>query len=106
MEAKEVKATKASTQKKLSYEELENVANQLNQQARTLYSKLQEANLTNFFTRLDFLFRIVANSDKFDKEFVDSIVAEIQDSLAVQADDIVENDAEPSMEEANNEGGE
>ena len=39
--------------KKLSYEELENVARQLSQQAQSMQKKLQEANLMNFFKRMD-----------------------------------------------------
>ena len=45
--------------KKLSYEELENVARQLSQQAQSMQKKLQEANLMNFFKRMDYSFAII-----------------------------------------------
>lgn len=80
-EAKNVAAEPA--RKKLSYEELENIAGQLDQQAKTLYRKLQEANMSNFFTRLNFLFDVVRNADRFSKAFVDDVVSEIEDALRI-----------------------
>jgi hypothetical protein len=49
--------------KKLPYEELENVCHQLSDQAQTLYRKLQEANLSNMFKRLDYLFAVIEHKD-------------------------------------------
>lgn len=52
--------------KKLTYEELTNAAHQLSEQSRNLYlqnkqlkQRLQEANLDNFFKRLDWLWNII-----------------------------------------------
>ena len=56
--------------KKLSYEELENVCHQLSEQSQTLYRKLQEANMTNMFKRLDYLFAVVENKVAFPEDFV------------------------------------
>jgi hypothetical protein len=41
-----------NTENKLSYEELENVAN-------NLYARLQQAEMSNMFKRLDYLFKVV-----------------------------------------------
>ena len=46
---------------KMSYEQLENVAHQLSEQAKQLYMKLQAANMSNMFKRLDYLFKVVEN---------------------------------------------
>ena len=67
-ENKEVKVTNSgsktetSNPKKMSYEQLENIAHQLSEQAKQLYTRLQEANMTNMFKRLDYLFKIVENA--------------------------------------------
>jgi len=72
--AKEVNKAK---EEKMSYEELNNVAHQLSEQSKTLYTKLQEANMTNAFKRLDYLFKVLEFSDYFLPEFVATSAAEI-----------------------------
>ena len=56
----------ATAPKKLSYEELENVCHQLSAQAQQLNTQnqqlraaLNEANLTNLYKRLDYLFEVI-----------------------------------------------
>ena len=68
---------------KLSYEQLENIAHQLSEQAKQLYAKLQEANLTNMFMRLDFLFKVVENAHAFNEDFVTKCVTEIEGLITV-----------------------
>lgn len=68
---------------KLSYEQLENIAHQLSEQAKQLYAKLQEANLTNMFKRLDFLFKVVENAHAFNEDFVTKCVTEIEGLITV-----------------------
>lgn len=68
---------------KMSYEELENVAAQLSQQAQQLYTRLQQADLTNMFKRLDFLFKVVENAHAFNDDFVAKCVKEIEDIMTV-----------------------
>lgn len=68
---------------KMSYEQLENVAHQLSEQNRQLYMKLQSANMTNLFKRLDYLFKVIENSDKFNKEFVNKCLTEIESSMTL-----------------------
>ena len=69
--------------KKLSYEELENVCHQLSEQSQTLYRKLQEANMTNMFKRLDYLFAVVENEVAFPEDFVKKCVDEIITSMTI-----------------------
>lgn len=69
--------------KKLSYEELENVCHQLSEQSRTLYQKLQEANLTNMFKRLDYLFAIIENKAAFPEDFVKKCIDEVVTSMTL-----------------------
>lgn len=69
--------------KKMSYEELENVARQLSEQTRQLYTKLQEMNMVNMFKRLDYLFKVAEFSHMFNSEFVTTCIQEIQDLLTI-----------------------
>ena len=65
--------------KKLSYEELQNVAGQLQQQNLQLRRALAESNYTNAFKRLDYLFKVLQYEDMFDdRDFVLTCVEEIQ----------------------------
>ena len=68
-------------QKKLSYEELQNVASQLSQQNQQLNIMLQQANMTNIFKRLDYLFKVLENKDCFDSDFVITCSDEIKDII-------------------------
>jgi len=72
--AKEVKEAK---EEKMSYEELNNIAHQLSEQSKKLYTQLQETNMTNAFKRLDYLFKVLEFSDYFLPEFVATSAAEI-----------------------------
>ena len=67
-------------QKKLSYEELQNVASQLSQQNQQLNLMLQQA-MTNIFKRLDYLFKVLENKDCFDSDFVITCADEIKDII-------------------------
>lgn len=75
---------------KLSYEQLENVCHQLSEQSRNLYSKLQEANMTNAFRRLDYLFAVLSNRDAFSEDFVKKVVDEIVTAMTVAEDENTE----------------
>lgn len=74
---------KKEVREKMSYEQLENVAHQLSEQSRQLYTKLQETNMTNMFKRLDYLFKVVENNDAFESEFVKKCSNEIMDLLTI-----------------------
>ena len=68
-------------QKKLSYDELNETCMQLYQQNQTLMRQLAQANYTNMFKRLDYLFMVVENMEVFDDEFINSCVDEIKEAL-------------------------
>lgn len=71
METPEVKE-----QKKLSYEELETLVN-------NLYTRLQQVEIANMFKRVDYLFKVVENIHSFPQEFADKCVAEIAEFITV-----------------------
>lgn len=72
------------TAQKLSYEQLEQIASQLSQQVQNLYAKLQEAEVSNMLSRLNFLFKVVENDSKFPADFVDKCVAEIVEIMTIK----------------------
>ena len=72
------------TAQKLSYEQLEQVASQLSQQVQNLYAKLQEAEVSNMLSRLNFLFKVVENDSKFPADFVAKCVAEIIEIMTIK----------------------
>lgn len=86
----------ADRPEKMSYEQLENVAHQLSEQARQLYAELQKANMTNIFKRLDYLFKVVENAHAFNEEFVAKCVAEVEELITVPEN---EGEAEEKPEE-------
>ena len=68
---------------KLSYEQLEEVARQMEGQLRQVYAKLQEANMNNLFKRLDFLFKVLEMEQMFQLEFVQKCADEIKSILTI-----------------------
>lgn len=76
-------ATKDERPEKLSYEQLENVAHQLSEQVKQLYMKLQAANMSNMFKRLDYLFKVVENGHMFKQDFLEKCIAEIEEIMTV-----------------------
>lgn len=87
MEEQKEKAIKmqpeAERPEKMSYEQLENVAHQLSEQAKQLYMQLQNANMSNMFKRLDYLFKVVENSHMFKLDFVNKCINEIEDFMTI-----------------------
>lgn len=76
-------ATKDERPEKMSYEQLENVAHQLSEQSKQLYMKLQAANMSNMFKRLDYLFKVVENGHMFKQDFLEKCIAEIEEIMTV-----------------------
>lgn len=68
---------------KMSYEQLENIAHQLSEQNRQLYTKLQELNMANIFKRLDYLFKVVESGHMFNQDFLEKCIAEVENLMAV-----------------------
>lgn len=80
--------------KKMSYEELENVAHQMSEQSRHLYNQLQQMEMTNMFKRLDYLFKVIENRSAFSNVFVDACVSEIEDVMTINPQDNEDNNQE------------
>lgn len=79
----EMKPQETEQPQKMSYEQLEQVAHQLSEQARQLYGQLQKSNLTNMFKRLDYLFKVVENGHMFKQDFLEKCINEIEDIMTV-----------------------
>ena len=79
---------------KMSYEQLEQVAHQLSEQARQLYSQLQQSNMTNMFKRLDYLFKVVENGHMFKQDFLDKCIVEIEGLMTVPEEESLDINTE------------
>lgn len=100
----EPKTGAVSTPKKLSYEELENVCHQLSAQAQQLNAQnqqlrqlVQEANLTNLYKRLDYLFEVINKDNPYlSTDFKKKCAIEIETLMATpeQPEDTPETDKE------------
>lgn len=96
-EKKEVKME--AKKRKLSYEELENAAKQISQQAEALFKENQQLkkvvqNLSEQagYTELNFKFKVLKYKDNFNPDFVDRIIKEIEETMS------------PKLEEETKEG--
>ena len=69
--------------KKLSYEELENVAAQLQQENMQFRQMINQINYNNFFRRLDYLFEVLKLSHMFPQEFTTDCSDEIMQCMKV-----------------------
>lgn len=69
--------------KKLSYEELENVAAQLQQENMQFRQMINQINYNNFFKRLDYLFEVLKLSHMFPQEFTTECSDEIMQCMKV-----------------------
>lgn len=86
--AKTVEMNASQENKKLSYEELNEVCMRLEQQNQYLVRELQKANLTNMFKRLDYLFKVVEYSHSFgDAEFVGNCIEEIKGAMTINTEE-------------------
>lgn len=72
---------KKVSKKELSYDELKEVAGQLSQQNQQLNMMLQQANMTNIFKRMDYLFKVLEFKDCFASDFIVSCADEIVEFL-------------------------
>lgn len=68
---------------KPTYEELEKAIEIRNSQLQEMYRQLQEATSQNVIIRLQFLFDVIKNSDKFSTQFVAKCVTEIEETLTI-----------------------
>ena len=77
----EEKNTKEGT---LSYDQLKEVAAQLQHETQQLRSTLVRVDYSNTFKRLDYLFKVLDNYVHFDDDFVASCIKEIQDMMTIK----------------------
>jgi len=89
-ETKEVKMTAKAgpTQahpEKVSYEQMVNVANQLQSQNRELMIRLNS--LADIYHRLDYLFKVIVNADQFSKVFIAKCVKEVEEIMTIPEQD-------------------
>nr|DAS94466.1 MAG TPA: hypothetical protein [Crassvirales sp.] len=82
--------TKNNESKKLTYEQLNQAAQQISQQAEALFKENQQLKQTlnkisiqNSYTELGFRFKVIEFSNMFPKEFVDKIIKEIEETMTV-----------------------
>ena len=80
--------------KQLSYEDLKNIAGQLQQQNMQMRKALSELNYENMFKRLDYLFEVVKVTHMFSDEFVSKCTEEIQNMLTIPEKDKEDNSEE------------
>lgn len=93
-----VKAQAPEQPKQLSYEELRNIAGQLQQQNMQLRRVLNDLNYKNTFERLNYLFKVMEFSHMFSDEFVGKCVTEIE-SLMTLPEDTPEDTTESKAKE-------
>lgn len=102
-EKKEIKSADQNVEKvkKLSYEELENVAKQISVQLdaavkenKRLKEALQQNQMANLYTQMEFMFKVVENCNAFDADFVQKCIDAIQNIM-------LNNPEEDKQEEKN-----
>lgn len=85
---------KVEEQKKLSYEELGNVASQLQQQNKFLIEQLQKNEYADLHKRIEYLFKVIEYKDIFqyvDSGFTNEVISELISILKI--------DKQPEVEE-------
>lgn len=84
--------------KQLSYDEIRNIAGQLQQQNMQLRKALNDLNYKNMFERLNYLFKVMEFSHMFSDEFVGKCVSEIESIMTIP-EDTPEDTTEPKTKE-------
>jgi hypothetical protein len=71
-----------NNKKKLSYEELESLAANLNDQCNKMYTQLQKAHsIVNGFNLVGLLLNVLSKSDHFSEDFVKQCSSVIEDTV-------------------------
>lgn len=94
---KKNKEVKMETQKseKLSYEQLEQTANNLNRQCQQFYSQLQEANrIIAEFNEVEMLLSILGKSEHFSEKFVTRCSLKIEEIITSAMDNAEKKESE------------
>lgn len=89
-EAKEVKMpSEPKKEEKLTYEQLEQVAQSLNQRCQQMYEKLQEANqLISNFNDIGLLLSILNQSSYFNDTFIERCAGKIEEIVTKMLDSV------------------
>lgn len=85
-----------NTKEKLSYEQLVEICNQLETKYKQLVQQYMQVQQNQIFMRLDFLFKVVENSNNFSVEFANKCVSEIENLLTIP-----ETNSENNKEKSN-----
>lgn len=80
----------AKEEKKLSYDDLKKIINELQHQNKYLIEQFQKTRNEELFKRIEFLFKVLENSDLFPEEFINSVVLEIQDIMTIKTEETEE----------------
>lgn len=75
--------TQTVQEEKIPYDKLYAIAESLKATNAELYRRLNDVSLGNFFTRLEFLFKVVKFSEKFPESFVKTCIDEIVDNMTM-----------------------
>ena len=87
---KENKVT--AKQEKLSYDELNQVSQQLFQENKMLRTKIQELSVEAFYKRIDYMFKVVELASVFSKEFVERTIQEIETVMKAEEEQKAEEE--------------
>ena len=86
--SKEVKMDAGKQTQKLSYEQLEKVANDLNNNCNMLYRQLQQAqNTIAEFNEIGMLLDVIKQAEQFSPEFIDRCAKKIEDLITKALDE-------------------
>lgn len=99
----EKKLEKTTEVTKLTYEQLENACQQLSVQNQQLLNQraqfteaLRQANLTNLYKRLDYLFNVIEKDNKYlSDEFKTQCAKEIETLMATPENELVGEETTP-----------
>ena len=84
---------KEGAKKELTYDELKNVAGQLQQQNKFLIEQLQKNEYADLHKRIEYLFKVLEHKNTFantDNNFVDEVISELISILKIEKQPEVE----------------
>jgi hypothetical protein len=82
----------AAKQEKLSYDELNQVSQQLFQENKMLRTKVQELSVEAFYKRIEYMFKVVELASVFSKEFVERTIQEIETVMKAEEEQKAEEE--------------
>lgn len=100
-EKKEMNQQEDKKPAKLSYDQLEEAARQISQQAEAIFKEnqqlkvaLQQASVANLYRELDFRFKVLENADMFSSKFLDMCIQNIEETMTPKPEETKENGEE------------